>query len=80
MAAYTAIHEWQESKKFDDPHKNVPMLDNNGQRVLHPHTKLPLPFTWRYPILQIRKTDSESLFPPPNALVLRPPSPPSLAL
>ena len=23
-AAYTAIHEWQENKKFDDPHKNSP--------------------------------------------------------
>jgi len=59
-AAYMAIHEWQESKKFDDPHKNVPMLDNNGQRILHLHTKLPLSFTWRDPILKIKKTDSES--------------------
>jgi len=43
---YAAIHEWQEGKKYDDPHKNVPMLDNNGQRVLHPHPKLLLSFPW----------------------------------
>jgi len=68
-AAYTAIHEWQESKKFDDPHKNVLVLDNNGQRVFHPHMKLPLSFTWRYPILKIKKTDSESPLPSPNTSV-----------
>ena len=49
-AAYTAVHEWQESKKFDNSHKNVPMLDNNGQSFLHPHKKLPLSFTWRYDV------------------------------
>jgi len=32
-AAYTAMHEWQENQEFDDPNKNVRILNNNGQRV-----------------------------------------------
>jgi len=46
------------------------MLDNHGQRVLHPHTKLLLSFTWRYPILKIKKTDSASPLLPPNTFFI----------
>ena len=48
------------------------MLDNHGQRVLHPYTKLPLSFTWRYHILNIKKTDSASPLLPPNTFVILP--------
>ena len=58
---------WVLAKRM--PHKNVPLLDNNGTQVLHPHTKVLLTFTWRYPILQIKKTDSESPLPLTNILV-----------
>jgi len=48
------------------------MLDNHGQKVLHPYTKLALSFTWRYPILKIKKTDSASPLLPPNTFAILP--------
>ena len=46
-----------------------PYARQQQQESPPPPHKHPLSLTWRYPILQIRKTDSESRLPPPNTFV-----------